>query len=492
MGKNLSILYVTPEIYPFIKNGGIADTSFSFTMAVKDSGHDIRVMVPKYGHISERKNKIHEINRLKDMPISVGKVTELATVKSSSLTNTRTKVQAYITTNGRYFDQKKSLYFDPKTGKEFPDNDERFIFFNKSVVETCMLLGWEPDIIHCNDWQAGLIGAYVKQMYPDKFKNTKIVLTIHNFNRQGVYPVSTFAKTGFDKEIKPMFVHKRKFNFMKAAIENADYITTNSPSYAEEILKDTQYSDGLNKVLAEHKDIFEGIGMGIDPYQWNPKFDTDIYKKLEQDFASYKTENKRHLMKEAGLPFNQNTPTIGIITKLSESKGIPLFIEAADKLLKENLQIVMLASGDKEMMKKLKKLEKKYSGKFSIRDEFNERFAHQINAGSDFILMTNKFAPTGLNALYALNAGTVPIVSHTGALKDVVEQFDPSTKTGNGFVIKNYKASELIKTVKSALALFNEIENWNRLIDNALNGNYTWKEIVKKYDAIYRQIKKDN
>jgi starch synthase len=492
MAKNLSILYVTPEIYPFIKIGGIADTSFAYSMAVKDSGHDIRIMVPKYGHVSERKNKIHEINRLKDMPINVGKETELATVKSSSLTNTRTKVQAYITTNGRYFDQKKSLYIDPKTGLEYPDNDERFIFFNKSVVETCMLLGWEPDIIHCNDWQAGLIGAYVKRMFPDKFKKTKIVLTIHNFNRQGVFPASTFAKTGFDKEFKSMFIHKRKFNFMKAAIENADYITTGSPTYAEEILKDVQYSDGLNKVLAQHKDIFEGIKIGIDPYQWNPKHDTDIYKKLEVDFSGYKFENKRHLMKEAGLPFNQNTPVIGIITKLTENKGIPLFIEVVDKLLKENVQIVMLASGDKDMMKKLKKVEKKYSDKFSIRDEFNERFAHQINAGADFLMMTNKYAPTGLNALYALNCGTVPIVSNVGALKDIVVNFDPKTQEGNGFVFKSYKAADLLKTTKSALALYNEIENWNRLIDNALNGNYGWKESVKKYDTIYRDIKKDS
>ncbi len=492
MAKNLSILYITPEIYPFIKIGGIADTSFSFSLAVKDSGHDMRVMVPKYGHVSERKNKIHEINRLKDMPIKVGKVTELATVKSSSLTNSRTKVQAYITTNGRYFDQKKSLYVDPKTGKDYVDNDERFIFFNKSVVETCMLLGWEPDIIHCNDWQTGLIGAYVKRMYPDKFKNTKIVFTIHNFNRQGVFPVSTFAKTGFDKKFKPMFIQKKKFNFMKAALENADYITTGSLSYAEKLMKDVKYSDGLNKVLVSHKDIFKGIKTGIDPYQWNPKYDTDIYKKLESDFLGFKTENKRHLMKEAGLPFNQNTPVIGMISKLTESKGIPFFLEVAEKLLKNNLQIVMLGSGDKEMIKQLKNLQKKYKGKFSFRDEYNERFAHQINAGSDFFLLPYLFAPTGLNALYALNCGTIPIAHYTDALNDIIVPFDPKTQDGNGFVFKKYQADDLLKTVNSALDLFNEIENWNRLIDNALNGDYSWKPSIKEYDKIYRELKKDS
>jgi len=492
MAKNLSILYVTSEVYPFVKEGGLADTSYAFSLGIRDFGHDIRVMLPKYGHISERKNKIHEINRLKDIPIPVGKIEELATVKSSSISNPRTKVQAYITTNGLYFDQKKSIYIDPKTGNEYKDNDERFIFFNRSVVETCMLLGWEPDIIHCNGWQTALIPALVKKKFPDKFEKTKVVFTIHDFSKQGVFPASTFDKTGLDKKLKDKFIHKRKFNFMRGALEFSDYITTVSPSYADEILKEVGYSDGLNKVLASHKKIFKGIKLGIDGYQWNPKHDTDIYKKLEEDFTGYKNENKRQLIKEAGLKFNQNIPVFGLISRLNDNKGIPLFIEAAAQLLKENIQIVMLGSGDKEMMKSLVKLQKKYKDKFSIREEFNERFAHQINAGSDFLLMPNKYAPTGLNSMYALNAGTIPIVRATGALKDIIEDFDPKTQNGNGFVFKNYKAADLVKTVKRALGLFNEIENWNRLIDNALNGDYGWKETAKLYNDIYRGIREED
>jgi len=492
MAKNLSILYVTSEVYPFVKEGGLADTSYAFTLGIRDYGHDIRVMLPKYGHISERKNKIHEINRLKDVPIPVGNKEELATVKSSSISNPRTKVQAYITTNSVYFDQKKSIYIDPKTGKDYEDNDERFIFFNRSVVETCMLLGWEPDIIHCNGWQTALIPALIKEKFPEKFQNTKVVFTIHDFSKQGVFPASTFEKTGLKKSLKTKFIHKKNFNFMKGALEFADYITTVSPSYGEEILKDIGYSDGLNKLLAANKKIFRGIKLGIDGYQWNPRHDTDIYKKLEEDFTGYKSENKRQLIKEAGLKFNQNTPVIGMISKLNENKGIPLFIEAAGQLLKENVQIVMLGSGDKEMMKSLKKLEKKFSDKLSIREEFNERFAHQINAGSDFLLMPNFYAPTGLNSIYALNAGTIPIVRATGALKDIIQEFDPKTQKGNGFVFQDYTAVELIKTVKKALSLFNEIENWNRLIDNALNGDYGWKETAKIYNDIYREIRSEH
>lgn len=491
MAKSLSILYVTSEVYPFVKTGGVADTSYAFTLAVRDFGHDIRVMLPKYGNVSERKNKIHEINRLKDMPITVGKTTELATVKSSSISNSRTKVQAYITTNDRYFDQKKSLYFDPKTGKEFPDNDERFIFFNRSVVDTCMLLGWVPDIIHCNDWQTALIPAYIKKMFPSKFKKTKVVFTIHDFHRQGVYPSSTFDKIGFDKSIKTDFIHKKNFNFLKSALIHSDYITTGSPEYAKEILKDSEYSDGLNKTLVANKDKFMGIPMGIDIYQWNPKHDTDIYKKLEDDFSGFKTENKKHLAKEAGLKYNPSTPVIGMISKLNEHKGIPLFIEAADKLLKQNIQIVLLGIGGGELLDKLKKLNKKYPN-FSFRNEYNERFAHQITAGADFLLLPNLYAPTGLNALYALNSGTIPIARKTGALSDLLVNYDPNTQQGNSFTFVQYDANELLKTVKSAISLFNEIENWNKLIDNALFADYSWAKSVRIYDDIYKNLIKED
>ena len=492
MAKSLSILYVTSEVYPFVKVGGLADTSYAFTLAVRDFGHDIRVMLPKYGNVSERKNKIHEINRLKDMPISVGKDTELATVKSSSISNPRTKVQAYITTNGKYYDQKKTIYTDPKTGLDLEDNDERFIFFNRTVVETCILLGWVPDIIHCNDWQTALVPAYVKLMFPSKFKKTKVVFTIHDFSRQGVFPPSTFEKTGFKKELKQQFLHKKQFNFMKAAIENADFITTVGPSYAQEILKDTNYSDGLNKTLAEKSKIFKGFKLGIDGYQWNPKCDTDIYKKLEDDFTAFKSENKKQLLKDAGLPYNQATPVFGMVTKLNDNKGIPLFLESADKLLKENLQIVLLGDGDKEIKKKIKKLVAKYPKKFVFREEYNERFAHQITAGSDFFLLPNNYAPSGLNSLYALNCGTIPVARSTGSLKDIVTKYNIKTQQGNGFLFENNSAAELHQTIKSALAIYNDIENWNRLIDNALNGDYSWTESVTNYDEIYRNLLKDN
>ena len=181
MAKPLSILFVTSEVYPFAKTGGLADVSYSLPLALRELGHDIRVMAPKYGSISERKNRIHEINRLRDIPIPIGETESYATVKSSSINNPRSKVQAYITTNSNYFDANKGFYSDPATGLDYPDNDERFVFFGHSVIQTCMLLGWVPDIIHCNDWQTGILPALIRLKHNDLFAKTKIIYTIHNF-----------------------------------------------------------------------------------------------------------------------------------------------------------------------------------------------------------------------------------------------------------------------------------------------------------------------
>ena len=492
MAKSLSILYVTSEVFPFAKVGGLADASHAFTLAVRDFGHDIRVMLPKYGNVSERKNKIHEINRLKDIPIPVGKESDLATVKSSSMASPRTKVQAYITTNQKYFDLKKTFYTDVKTGLDLPDNDERFIFFQRSVVETCMLLGWVPDIIHCNDWYSALIPAYVKMMYTSKFKKTKVIFSIHNFARQGVFPASTFEKTGFGKELKKSFIHKNSFNFMKAGLMFADYITTNSPTYAEEMLKDADYSDGLNKVLAEKSDKFSGILLGLDGYHFNPKHDPEIAKKLTDDTLQFKNENKKQLCKDIGMPFQLNVPLVGMVSRINDQKGIPLLIESVDKLMKENVNVVVLGQGNSELKAKLKKIATKYPQRFIYIDEYNEKLAHQIYAGSDLFLSPGSYAPSGLSAMFALNMATLPVVVATGAHQDFIINFNAKTKKGNGFVLTESTSNDFLKQMKSALVLFNDREIWNTLMENALSTDLTWTKSVRKYDEIYKNVFKES
>ncbi len=486
--KPLSILYVASEVYPFAKTGGLADVSYSYPIAMRDLGHDIRVMLPKYGNISERKNHIHQINRLCDIPIPVGDITEPATVKSSSINNPRTKVQAYVTTNFNYFDAKKGLYSDPITGAAY-NNDERFIFFARTVVQTCLLLGWFPEIIHCNGWQTGLLPAYLRTLYAKEFAKTKIMFTLHNLSEQGVFPSTAFAKTGLPKEASSKVCQGKTLNFTKAGIEYSDIVTTVSPTYAQEIRKDKKISGDLS-ALVKSKNI-EGILNGIDPYGWMPKSDTYLSKHYDAtSWKQGKHSNKHKLHEKLGLAVDESLPLIGIITRISENKGVQLFLEAAPKILSEKVQVVFLGDGDVKMKKDLEKLATKFKKNFALRLGFDDELAHLIEAGSDMYLMPSLYEPCGLNQMYSMMYGTVPVVRHTGGLIDTVKDFDPKSGNGNGLVFKKFTAEDMISAVKRGIKLFSEAEAWSGLVKNCMSSDFTWAASAKQYDALYREMVK--
>lgn len=489
MAKPLSILFVASEIYPIAKTGGVADVAYGLPLALRDLDHDVRVMLPKYGAISERKNRIHEINRLKDIPIDVGPVREFATVKSSSIVNTRTKVQAYMTTNRPYFDSKWGLYSDPETGVEYPDNDERFIFFARSVIQTCLLLGWIPQVVHVNDWHTALVAAYMRTIYADKFKNTKIVFTIHNISNQGVFPFKeTFIKTGLPEECAEDAKHKTKFNFMKLGLMYADHITTVSKTYGEELMSDAKLTDGLNAVLKKRKDVFTPIINGIDTTIWTPEKDKLITKRYTLDSLDKKEANKEALVEKFDLKFNPETPVIAMISRLVEQKGLGLLKQAAEKLFKEDVQLVVLGEGDKEIEEWLKEAAKKHPNKMSVKIGFDEQMSHIMEAGADMYLMPSLFEPCGLNQLYSFAYGTVPIARATGGLMDTVKEFDTKKQTGNGFVFEEYKAADMLDAIKRALAVFKNKDQWTKLVKNGMSEDHSWNNSSLKYEDIYRKI----
>jgi starch synthase len=491
MAKPLSVLFVTSEVFPFAKVGGIADVSYSLPLALRDIGHDVRVMLPKYGQISERKNRIHEINRLRDIPVAIGDKTDPATVKSSSINNPRTKVQAYITTNQRYFNSKKGIYGDTRIGRDYSDNDDRFIYFDRTVVDTCMILNWYPDIIHCNDWQTAIIAGYVKAMFPAKFKKTKIVFTIHNFYKQGIYPLANLSKTNLPKEAYPNFTHKGKFNFMKGGLIYSDYITTVSPTYGEEILHDKKLSGELNTVLVAQKNKFQGIMNGIDVWGWNPKTDPLIKRKFLGDFNEFKTDNKIAMLKEFDLPYKEGTPVIGLISRLDAQKGTALLLESIDKLMEENIQMVVLGEGDQELKNSLRNAAKKYPDKLSVKIIFDEILSHQIEAGADMFLMPSLYEPCGLNAMYSILYGTIPIARATGGLIDTVKEYNSKAKTGNGFLFKEFKPESLVTAVKKAIGVYKKKEEWQAFGLRCMSSNFSWENSAKKYDEVYRAVFKD-
>jgi len=491
MAKSLSILYVTSEIYPYAKINPLADVAYSLPLAVRELGHDIRVMLPKYGTVSERKNRIHEINRLKDMPILIGGSTDLATVKSSSIANPRVKVQAYIATNVSYLDMKKGIYADFKTGKEFANNDERFIFFNKTVIETCLLLGWFPDIIHINNWHTAMIAAFARILFPHKFKKTKMMLTIHDFQNQGVFPEASFEKSGLPESEKEHFMHNGKFNFLKAAIHYSDAINTVSPTYSKQILQDSDYSGGLNQVLLQRSDKITGITHGLDNWAWNPKNDNEISYKYSGDFPNYKKQNKTDLLKILSMLDDSDNPVISIITNFDEQSGMKMFAETVEKLVKENVKIIVMGEGDFEKKAQLKKLARKFPGKFVIKIGYDEPLSHKMIAGSDFVLLPSLYEPSGLNAIFGLAYGTIPIARNTGASVDLLNEYNAETGDGNSFLFSDYNADALISSIIQAVKVYNDKPLWHKLCQKTIAGDYSWDESAKRYDEIYRGLMRD-
>ncbi|HEX9615727.1 MAG TPA: glycogen/starch synthase, partial [Bacteroidota bacterium] len=284
MSKPLNVLFVSSEVEPFAKTGGLADVSSALPKAIKESGNEIRIIMPRYRFISERKFKLHDIIRLKDIPIPVGNQTELGNVKSSFISNLKEKVQVYFLDNAKFFGR-DGIYQSPVGKKDYQDNDERYIFFCHGVLETLKRLGWQPDVIHCNDWQTGLIPAYMKTVYADDpfFKNIKTVFTIHNMAYQGSFPPESFKKTTLPAHLfNPDGVEAYgKFNFLKTALVFADVITTVSQKYAEEICTSAELGAGLNGFLSHRKKDLHGILNGIDYHLWNPIADDHIYRKYD-------------------------------------------------------------------------------------------------------------------------------------------------------------------------------------------------------------------
>lgn len=486
MSKPLSILYCSSEVYPYAKTGGLADVSYAMPLSVRDLGHDIRVMLPKYGNISERKNRIHEINRLRDIPIPVGDIFEPVTVKSSSINNPRTKVQAYVTTNFNFFDAKKGLYADPVTGEPY-NNDERFIFFARSIIQTCLMLGWFPDIVHCNGWQTALLPAYLRTLYAKEFANTKILFTIHNFSDQGVFPESSFDKSGLPDEARKNVIFNKQMNFMHAGISYSDAVSTVSPTYAKEILKDKNIGGGLHTSLKNHNVV--GIVNGIDQYSWTPKHDSMI--AMQYDITNWqqgKNHNKQALLQSFGLQHKAGTPVLGMIGRLSDAKGTPLLLETLSEILKENVQVVYLGDGDTKMKKEIEKIANKHKKNFAVKLGFDDELAHLIEAGSDMFLMPSLYEPCGLNQLYSMMYGTVPVARLTGGLADTLTEFDPKKGTGTAFTFKKYESADFLSAVKRAVNHFGDPETWGTIVKNGMSQDFTWVQSAKKYDEIYRSL----
>jgi starch synthase len=487
--KKLKVLIVSPEMVPFAKTGGLADVSGALPKALTRFGLQVKTIMPKYKMVDDTKFKLEKVD-VDVPPIRVGKKefkVGLKTINSDSAA-----MEYLFLTNQEHYDRDE-LYMDPATGFDYADNDERFILFCRGVLEVLKTIEWQPDIIHSNDWQSALIPAYLKTLYAGDpfFKNTATVFSIHNLAYQGNFPRSTFGKLGLSKD---MFYPTSQFefwgnvNFMKAGISFADVINTVSETYASEIQSGSEYGHGLEGVLRTRNEDLYGIINGIDYDVWSPDKDELIPHKFNLQDLSGKKKNKEQLLKTCKLRrFRRNIPLIGIISRLADQKGFDLLAEISNELLSLDLQMVILGTGDEKYHHLFTEIGSKYPEKISVNLRFDNKLAHLIEAGSDMFLMPSRYEPCGLNQLYSLKYGTVPIVRKTGGLADTIEEFDPKTGQGTGFVFEEYDASKLLHAIKQALGVYKNKKSWGVLMKNGMEKDFSWEASAGKYVELYQK-----
>lgn len=475
----MKILFVSSEIAPFAKTGGLGEISETLPVALKSQGQQICLFMPLYKKVKEQ-FKLEQIDCSLDIPL--GPLTKTAKLRKGYL---REDIEIYFIENDEFFDR-DYLYNTPEG--DYPDNALRFLFFCRSVLEMLKVIGYKPDIIHLNDWQTSFIAVYLKTIYKDDefFQNIKVVLTIHNLAYQGVFNKENIIYTGLDSNSSVLkeLEFWGKINFLKGGIVYSDIITTVSPRYSKEI-QTPEFGAGLENVICSKKDVVFGIINGIDYQQWNPETDKYIAKNYNLSTIENKGENKVALLKKMGLPVQKDFPLLGMVCRLTHQKGIDLIIESLDELMKLPLQFVILGTGDAHYHRKLGEFIPKYPTQLKIDFAFDEALSHLIYAGSDFFLMPSKFEPCGLGQLIAITYGTAPIVSMVGGLADTIKHF--TNGEGNGFVLKQYSKQGLIETVKEAISVYKNKELFRKLQENMMRSNFGWESSARQYIQLYQR-----
>lgn len=489
MKAKLNIFFVSAEAFPFTKNSELAEVANSLPKFLKQLGHDVRVMMPNYKTINERKYVLRDVIRLHGLKFKIGDTVVSANGKSAFIPDS--KVQIYFLDNKDFFDAEES-YLDNNPNGQAKVRLEPYAFFSLGCLETLKLLHWQPDIIHCNDWQTALIPLLLKSVYLDDpfFKNSRTLFSVHNFSQQGSFDRAVAKKVGlwesFDDSVR--LTEGNNLNFLKIGLKYADMLSTVSESYASEALSRSENGSELTKLLKARKDEFFGISNRIDAHIWNPETDKLIPFNYTRSDLAGKLQNKKEVLERFGLSYAEDTPLLSMITPLIFDKGIDLFIEIVDELMKMDLSVVISGTGEDKYHKELLAIQKKYKKRIGLDFTHDTSLIHLIEAGSDLFLMPSRFEPGGVNQLHSLAYGTIPIVRKTGALAETVAGFNADSKTGTGFVFTNIDSRELLAEIKNAVKVFNNKEAWAKLIQNAMKEDFSWKGSAQKYVKLYQKL----
>ncbi len=477
----MRILFVSPEGLPYSKTGGLADVVAALPQALSELGHEVAVLLPKY-----RGTKIASVI-VPSLTISLGAALRFPAVAEGSAVE---KVRYFFVDDPPYFDRER-LYGD-KAG-DYPDNPERFAEFSRASLEFAKQV-WMPDVLHCHDWQTALLPTLLRTVYSGDMvlRTVPVVLTIHNLGYQGVFSRDVLWRTGLPENLFSVDALEfyGKVNFLKGGLIFADFLTTVSRKYSQEI-QTPEYGCGLEGVIQKRGERLVGILNGVDYAAWSPESDSLIAANYSAHNLEGKRACKQDLLETFRLPAqNLDPPLIGIVSRFADQKGFDLIAQVATDVLKEKLFLVVLGTGEPKYEKFFQVFAEKNAGRVGVKVAYDNVIAHKIEAGADMFLMPSRYEPCGLNQIYSLRYGTVPVVRATGGLDDTISQFDPKTLQGTGFKFEAYDGKALLECLQQALRVFREPKAWRALQINGMSKDFSWKASAAAYVTLYEAARR--
>jgi starch synthase len=476
------IAFVASECVPYSKTGGLADVVGALPRALVAAGHEVTVYLPRY-----RQTKLTNAKTLiPSLTIPFDDHYRFCSVLDGE---TRSGVRFYFVEYPPYFDR-DGLY--GTSAGDFPDNAERFAMLSRAALEASKILGL-PQVFHCHDWQTALIPVLLRTQYAEDplFREVATVFTIHNMGYQGVFSPDTLPLLTLPWDL--FTILKMEFfgnvNFLKGALVYADFVTTVSRRYSQEI-QTTEFGFGLDGVLRDRSSTVAGIVNGVDYEEWNPKTDKLIAAQYSSEDLSGKMKCKQDLLTAFGVTdSNPRLPVIGIVSRFAAQKGFDLIAQVIDRLVREEMILVILGTGDRQYENMFARIAKQFPDKISVKIAYDNVLAHKVEAGSDMFLMPSRYEPSGLNQMYSLKYGTVPLVRATGGLDDTIEQWDSRTGKGTGFKFQEYIGEQLLSTVRLALQAFQDQSSWQVLMRNGMSKDFSWNASAREYARVYERAR---
>jgi starch synthase len=477
----MKIALIAPEVAPFAKTGGLADVVGTLSLALERRGHELYVIMPAYRSALSGGFPLEEVpGRLL---VSMGDRAAQATLVKTHLGR---GIVVYMVRADGYFDRD---YLYGTADADYPDNAERFVFFSRAALE--ILRDHPVDILHCHDWQAALPIVFLKTQgdrYPG-FAAARTVFTVHNLGFQGIFPASVWPLLDLaDSYFTPQYLEfYDKINLVKGSLLFADKITTVSPAYAEEIMSPEQ-GFGLEGVLQQRAIDVVGILNGVDYGQWSPAVDAFIAGHYSESTLAAKQICKKSLQRTMGLPAKSSRPLVGMISRLTSQKGFDLVEKSFDRLMEVELQLVLLGSGESHYEEFFRAAADRFPDRVAVRIGFDDALAHQIEAGADIFLMPSLYEPCGLNQMFSLKYGTIPVVRAVGGLKDTVEDYDAEKRAGTGFVFGPFETEALMEALVRAIKVFQKKPAWTALRRQAMSRDFSWERSAQAYSNLYQEL----